>query len=258
MIRTAADVAFAISPAFAPTPVRPSPFIDGALFSWPWSIPFVGVLLSIATGPLLVPRIWSHHHGKIVAGWSTLMLAAIALGFGVAAALDAFLHAMLVDYMSFIALMFSLYVVAGGIVVTGNLRGTPTGNAGMLLLGTILASFVGTTGAAMIIVRPLIRANHGRRHNAHVLMFAIFLVANIGGALTPLGNPPLFVGFLHGVDFFWPAQHLLAPVSVLAGMILVIFYGVDAWYYRREHPHVVSHHKRSRRSFASAAGSIST
>jgi Na+/H+ antiporter NhaD/arsenite permease-like protein len=243
MIRPSVIVALSAGLAFVPTPARATPLIDGALLSWPWSLPFLGILLSIATGPLLVPRVWARHYGKIAAGWSALTLLAIAFGFGASAAVEAFLHATLVDYMSFIALMFSLYVVAGGIVVTGNLHGTPTGNAGMLFLGTVLASFVGTTGAAMIIVRPLIRANHGRRHNAHVLVFAIFLVANIGGALTPLGNPPLFVGFLHGVDFFWPAQHLLAPVSVLAGMVLAIFYGVDAWYYRREHPHVVTRHE---------------
>jgi len=146
-------------------------------------------------------------------------------------------------YVSFIALLFSLYVVAGGIVVSGNFHGTPVGNTGMLLLGTMLASFVGTTGAAMIMVRPLIRANQGRRHIAHVLVFSILLIANVGGALMPLGNPPLFVGFLHGVDLFWPAQHLLAPVSLLAGLILAIFFVVDALCYRQEHPHVVAHHK---------------
>jgi Na+/H+ antiporter NhaD/arsenite permease-like protein len=145
--------------------------------------------------------------------------------------------------MSFIALQFSLYVVAGGILVTGNLHGTPAGNMGMLIAGTVLASFVGTTGAAMIVVRPLIRANERRRHNAHVLVFTIFLIANVGGALTPLGNPPLFVGFLRGVDFFWPAQHLLAAVALMVAMVLAIFLAVDAWCYRSEHPHVVTHHE---------------
>src|SRR6266436_4144942 len=217
--------------------------LDGAILSWLWSLPFIGLLLTIATGPLLFPRIWSRHYGKIAAGWSALTVVAIAVAFGAATALDAFLRAMLLDYMSFIALLFSLYVVAGGILVTGNLRGTPAGNAGMLLLGTVLASFVGTTGAAMIIVRPLIRANQDRRHNAHVLVFAIFLVANIGGALTPLGNPPLFVGFLHGVDFFWPVQHLFSAASLLVFMVLAIFMAIDAWYYRREHHDVVSRHK---------------
>jgi hypothetical protein len=161
-------------------PVHAAPVLDGAVLSWPWSLPFVGMLLTIASGPLLFPRIWSRHYGKITAGWSALTVFAVAFAFGAATAFDAFLHAMLLDYMSFIALLFSLYVVAGGIQVTGNLHGTPSGNAGMLLLGTVLASFVGTTGAAMIMVRPLIKANERRQHKAHVLVFAIFLVANVG------------------------------------------------------------------------------
>ena len=224
-------------------PVHVAPVLDGTVLSWPWSLPFVGLLLTIASGPPLFPRIWSRHYGKITAGWSALTVFAVAFAFGAATAFDAFLHAMLLDYMSFIALLFSLYMVAGGIRVTGNLHGTPSVNAGMLLLGTVLASFVGTTGAAMIVVRPLIRANEQRRHNAHVLVFAIFLVANVGGALTPIGNPPLFVGFLHGVDFFWPAQHLFSAVSLLVVMILAIFVAIDVWHYRREHHEVVSHHK---------------
>jgi Na+/H+ antiporter NhaD/arsenite permease-like protein len=236
-------IALAASLAFVPTQASAASLLDGAVLSWPWSLPFIGILFSIATGPLLSPRLWARHYGKIAAGWSALTLVAIAFAFSAATALDAFLHTMLLDYLSFIALLLSLYVVAGGILVTGNLHGTPAGNAGMLLSGTVLASFVGTTGAAMIIVRPLIRANQGRRHNAHVLVFAIFLVANIGGALTPLGNPPLFVGFLRGVDFFWPAQHLLAAVSLLTGMILAIFLGVDAWYYHWEYPQVISRHR---------------
>src|SRR5262249_25854114 len=173
--------------------------LDGALLSWLWSLPFIGLLLTIATGPLLFPRIWSRHYGKIAAGWSALTVVAIAVALGAATALDAFLRAMLLDYMSFIALLFSLYLVAGAIGVSCHLRGASAVNTGMLLLGPVLASLVGPTGAAMIAVRPLIRANLHRRHNAHVLVFAIFLVCNVGGTLTPLGNPPLFVGFLHGV-----------------------------------------------------------
>src|SRR5712671_4629663 len=208
--------------------------LDGALLSWLWSLPFIGLLLTIATGPPLFPRIWSRHYGKIAAGWSALTVFAVAFAFGAATAFDAFLHTMLLDYMSFIALLFSLYVVAGGILVTGTLHGTPSGNAGMLLLGTVLASFVGTTGAAMIVVRPLIRANEQRRHNAHVLVFAIFLVANVGGALTPLGNPPLFLGYLRGVDFFWPTQHLFSAASLVAVLVLAIFAAIDFGYYARE------------------------
>jgi Na+/H+ antiporter NhaD/arsenite permease-like protein len=217
--------------------------LDGAVLSWPWSLPFIGLLLTIATGPLLFPRIWSRHYGKIAAGWSALTVVAIAVVFGTTTAFDTLLRAMLLDYMSFIALLFSLYVVAGGILVTGNLHGTPAGNTGMLLLGTALASLVGTTGAAMIAVRPLIRANLHRRHSAHVLVFAIFLMANVGGALTPLGNPPLFVGFLHGVDFSWPAQHLFSAAALVIVMVLAIFAAIDSWYYRREHHDVVLRHR---------------
>jgi Na+/H+ antiporter NhaD/arsenite permease-like protein len=224
-------------------PIRVEPLFDGAALSWSWSLPLIGLLLSIALGPVLFQRVWTRHYGKIAIGWSALTIGAIAFSFGPAIALDAFLREMLLDYTSFIALLFALYVVAGGILVTGNLQGTPTGNAAMLFVGTVLASFVGTTGAAMIVVRPLIKANERRHHKAHVLVFAIFLVANIGGALTPLGNPPLFVGFLHGVDFFWPAQHLLSAVSLLAVMVLAIFVAIDVWYYRQENHEVMSHHK---------------
>jgi Na+/H+ antiporter NhaD/arsenite permease-like protein len=220
-----------------------APLLDGAVLSWTWSLPFIGLLLTIAIAPLVVPNIWSRHYGKFAAAWSAVVIGALALTFGAATALDAFLRAMLLDYASFIALLFSLYVVAGGILVHGNLHGTPTGNASMLLFGTILASFVGTTGASMIIVRPLIRANERRSHKAHVLVFAIFLIANVGGALTPLGNPPLFVGFLRGVDFFWPAAHLFVAVTLVVALVLAIFLAIDIWYYRREHHEVVAHHK---------------
>jgi Na+/H+ antiporter NhaD/arsenite permease-like protein len=124
--------------------------------------------------------------------------------------------------------------VAGGILVTGTLGGTPLRNTQVLALGTVMASFVGTTGAAMILIRPLLRANGARRYNAHVVVFFIFLVANIGGALTPLGDPPLFVGFLRGVAFFWPITHLVLPTATAAALLLAIFFCVDAVQARRE------------------------
>ena len=141
---------------------------------------------------------------------------------------------MLAEYLSFIVLLFALYVVAGGILVTGNLRGTPLVNTAILALGTLIASVVGTTGAAMILVRPLIRANAGRLNNVHVIVFFIFLVANIGGALSPLGDPPLFVGFLHGVDFFWTMQHLWFETVLVAGVVLAIFVVIDVRHYRKD------------------------
>ena len=169
--------------------------------NWPWALPFLGILLSIAAGPLLFAAVWHRHYGKIAFGWALLTLLPLAAMFGAPAAIAAFVHAVLAEYLSFIVLLFALYVVAGGILVTGTLRGTPWTNAGILAFGAAIASLVGTTGAAMILIRPLIRANAGRARNAHVVIFFIILVANIGGALTPLGDPPLFVGFLRGVEF---------------------------------------------------------
>ena len=134
----------------------------------------------------------------------------------------------------FIILLLSLFTVAGGIRLTGRLVGTPVVNTGILLLGTVLASWMGTTGAAMLLIRPIIRANEWRRYKVHTMVFFIFLVANIGGSLTPLGDPPLFLGFLKGVDFFWPTGAMLAPMVIVSVILLVLYYGVDSFLYRRE------------------------
>jgi len=208
--------------------------LDGAAIGWPWALPFAGILLSIATGPLLFPKIWHDHYGKIAAAWASLTLVPIALAHGFQASLAAFVHAMLAEYISFIVLLFALYTVAGGILVTGSLRGTPWSNTALLLLGTSIASIVGTTGAAMILIRPLIRANANRAHNAHVMVFFIVLVANVGGALTPLGDPPLFIGFLQGVSFFWTAQHLWMQTAIVAALVIAMFIAVDLWFHRRD------------------------
>jgi Na+/H+ antiporter NhaD/arsenite permease-like protein len=208
--------------------------LDGASMGWPWALPFAGILLSIALGPLLFARIWHHHYGKIAGLWALLTVAALALVVGPRTAVDVLLHAMLAEYLSFIVLLFALYVVAGGILITGDLRGTPVTNVATLLIGTVLASVVGTTGAAMILIRPLIRANAERRHNVHVIIFFIFLVANVGGALSPLGDPPLFVGFLRGVDFFWTTRHLLLPTVVIAALLLALFLVLDLWRWRND------------------------
>ncbi len=208
--------------------------LDGAHMGWQWALPFAGILLSIATGPLLFARIWHHHYGKIAAAWALLTLVPIAFAFGASTALAAFVHAVLAEYLSFIVLLFALYTVAGGIHITGNFGGQPWSNAAVLVLGTAIASVVGTTGAAMILVRPLIQSNAARRHNVHVVVFFIFLVANIGGALSPLGDPPLFVGFLRGVDFFWTTTHLFAETVLAAALVLAMFVALDIWFARRE------------------------
>jgi Na+/H+ antiporter NhaD/arsenite permease-like protein len=205
--------------------------LDGATLSWPWALPFVGILLSIALGPLVFPRFWHHHYGKIAFVWATLTLAPMAALHGKDVALSALSHALLGDYLGFIAILFALYVVAGGILIAGALRGTPLVNAALLAFGTLIASVVGTTGAAMILIRPLLRANAARLHNVHVVVFFIFLVGNIGGALSPLGDPPLFIGFLNGVDFFWPLKNLWQPTAVIAVYVLAVFVLIDLWFY---------------------------
>ncbi|WP_315726629.1 MULTISPECIES: sodium:proton antiporter [unclassified Bradyrhizobium] len=204
--------------------------------TWPFALPFAGLLLSIALGPLLFAGFWHHHYGKIAAAWALVTLAALTWNAGPGTALAAFVHALLAEYLSFIVLLFALYTVAGGILVTGDIKGTPTTNTAILALGTIIASVVGTTGAAMILVRPLIRANLTRSHNVHVLVFFIILAANVGGALSPLGDPPLFVGFLRGVDFFWTTRNLWLQTAIVAGLLLVIFAAIDAWRFRQERP----------------------
>jgi Na+/H+ antiporter NhaD/arsenite permease-like protein len=208
--------------------------LDGAGLRWPWALPFAGILLTIAAAPLLAPREWHSHYGKLAFVWGTLTLAPLAALYGVPTAVAALVHAMLAEYMSFIVLLFALYVVAGGILVTGNLRGTPLVNTAILAFGTAIASVVGTTGAAMILIRPLLRANAARLHNVHVVVFFIILVANVGGALSPLGDPPLFVGFLRGVDFFWTTRALLLPTALVAALVLTLFLVLDLWFYRKD------------------------
>lgn len=220
----AALAALAIS-----SPALAAEALDGRTLSFAWSIPFIGLLLTMALAPLFIHRTWEHHYGKIAALWAALVLIPMALLVGPGVTLESFLHAVLVEYMPFIILLFTLYTIAGGILVTGNLRGTPMTNATILLIGTVLASFVGTTGASMIMIRPLIRANDDRRMNVHVVIFFIFLVSNVGGSLTPLGDPPLFVGFLRGVDFFWTAKALWAPTLIVIAILMAMFIAIDTF-----------------------------
>ncbi|MGE3833088.1 MAG: sodium:proton antiporter, partial [Parvibaculaceae bacterium] len=177
--------------------------LDGASLGAIWAIPFIGILLSIALFPLLAHHFWEHHHGKIAAFWALLLILPLAFLGGIAPAFEALVHTALIEYLPFILLLLTLYTVAGGIVLRGNLHGSPGVNTALLGIGTVLASIAGTTGAAMVMIRPVLRANDDRKRNVHIIVFFIFLVANIGGSLTPLGDPPLFLGFLRGVDFFW-------------------------------------------------------
>ncbi len=223
-----------ILPAAGPAFAAEAHGLPGAAMSLWWALPFAGLLLSIATGPLLFSHVWEHHYGKITVLWSALVVLPLIAVFGVALATEAVLHALLTEYMSFIILLFALFTIAGGILVAGNIRGTPLTNAALLLIGALLAAVVGTTGASMIMIRPMIRANDNRPFNAHVVVFFIFLVSNIGGSLTPLGDPPLFVGFLRGVDFFWTTVHILPDTLFVGGVVLAAFLALDIVLHRRE------------------------
>ena len=207
---------------------------DGASLGFTWALPFAGILLSIALFPLLAPHVWEHHQGKIAALWGLLVLIPLAVVAGPAAALHALAHTALLEYIPFILLLLALFTVAGGILVRGNLHGAPGMNTILLAIGTVLASVIGTTGASMVMIRPVMRANDDRRHNVHVIVFFIFLVSNIGGSLTPLGDPPLFLGFLRGVDFFWTTTHLLPATLFASVLLLALFFAIDLAVYKKE------------------------
>ncbi|MCY4568802.1 MAG: sodium:proton antiporter [Candidatus Poribacteria bacterium] len=200
-----------------------------------WSIiPFVGILLSIAIFPLVLDsHFLVHHGGKMSLVWAL----AFALPYLIAFRGEAFydiLHIYLIDYIPFIILLWGLFTVAGGILVRGTLRGTPLVNTLLLLIGTAIASWVGTTGASMLLIRPLIRANAYRQNKIHLIVFFIFLVSNIGGSLTPLGDPPLFLGFLHNVPFFWTTTALFPHMLFISIILIVLFFVLDTFMFKRE------------------------
>ena len=190
--------------------------------AWWSALPFVGLLLSIAVVPLVTPHYWESNRNKaIVAALFSLPAAACLVGtLGAAGTHE--LHHKLLEYLSFITLLGALFVISGGVYVRGSLSGTPLMNTGLLALGALLASWIGTTGASVLLIRPLLRANAERRRKVHVVVFFIFIVSNCGGLLTPLGDPPLFLGFLKGVPFGWTFG-LWKEWLLVNGALLVIF-----------------------------------
>src|SRR3972149_6833489 len=208
--------------------LRPSPNISpmtstlGDLLPvWPGA-PFFLLLLSFAVPPLAVPHWWEHNRNKAIVafalglGFTTYIVASYG-SLGVEKVEEACL-----DYLSFIVLLASLFVISGGIYLKGSLAGTPIANTALLGLGAVLANFIGTTGASMVLIRPLLRANASRQRTAHIVIFFIFTVANCGGLLTPLGDPPLFLGFLKGVPFEWTLR-LWKQWLLVDGLLLLIF-----------------------------------
>lgn len=199
-----------------------------------WAVPFLGVLASIALLPAVAPRFWHRRLAWVAAFWSLALLVPEALAQSPAAAAAGAWHAVLVEYLPFVTLLLALFTAGGGVLVRGGVSGTPTGNTGLLAVGTLLAGVMGTTGAAMVLIHPLLRANAHRQRKTHLAVFFIVLVANAGGALSPLGDPPLYLGYLRGVPFFWPLRHLGLPLAVAAGVLLAVFWPLDLILARRE------------------------
>jgi Na+/H+ antiporter NhaD and related arsenite permeases len=194
--------------------------LEGGDLSILWVVPFAGILLSIAIFPLVASDFWHHNFGKISAFWATLFILPFMLSQGWQTTLYEVLHVGLLEYIPFIILLLALFTISGGVQLTGSLVGTPIINTAIILVGTLLASWMGTTGAAMLLIRPLLRANKERKYKVHIVVFFIFLVANIGGSLTPLGDPPLFLGFLKGVDFFWTTKAMFLPMLFMVISLL--------------------------------------
>jgi len=210
--------------------------LDGSIenMSIVWVIPFAGILLSIAIFPLVLPDFWHHNFGKISLFWATILIVPFLIKEGISVTLYELLHVGLLEYVPFIILLLALFTISGGVRLTGALVGTPIVNLTIIAIGTLLASWMGTTGAAMLLIRPLINANKHRKNKVHIIVFFIFLVANIGGSLTPLGDPPLFLGFLKGVSFFWTTSAMLLPMIIMVVALLIIFYFFDSYHVKKE------------------------
>jgi Na+/H+ antiporter NhaD/arsenite permease-like protein len=214
--------------------VRPEEYLDGVGLSLAWTLPFAGILLSIALLPPLAPRFWEHHFGRIACAWAFAFILPFALAFGGTTAAAELWRMLALDFFPFILMLFCLFVVAGGIRVTGNLAGTPATNTAIIAFGTLSANLIGTIGASLLLIRPLLQANKDRQHKVHVFVFFIFLVCNIGGSLTPLGNPPIFLGFLKGVNFLWTLETMLRPMLLVSGILLLLFYVIDRLAWKKE------------------------
>lgn len=211
-----------------------APHLNGEGLAIFWVIPFVGILLSIAVLPLVAAQFWHHNFGKVSLFWAASLILPFLFDQGLEVTLYELLHVGLLEYIPFIILLLALFTISGGVRLKGTLVGTPFLNTVIIFIGTVLASWMGTTGAAMLLIRPLIRANQQRKNKVHIIVFFIFLVANIGGSLTPLGDPPLFLGFLKGVDFFWTTSAMLLPMIFMVICLLLIFFGIDTYYYGKE------------------------
>lgn len=220
--------------SLSPFPLWGASALPGESLGIGWMVPFVGMLLSIALLPLVAMHFWEHHLGKVVLGWSFLTFLSLTIVFGFSIAQHEILETLLHHYLPFIIMIGALFTISGGVQIDVESSATPLINTGLLAVGTLCAGWIGTTGAAMLFIRPLLQINEKRETRVHHMIFFIFLVANIGGALTPLGDPPLFLGFLNGVSFFWPLEYLALEMVVMAIPLLGIFYLLDTYLVSRE------------------------
>jgi Na+/H+ antiporter NhaD/arsenite permease-like protein len=191
------------------------------------SLPFIGLILSIALLPLAAPKFWHQHYGKVAAGWLVLGVWSIVHFLSIETAVRSVSHTVLDEYIPFVCLVLALYTLSGGLRVHIHGNPTPMLNTMILLFGALFSNLVGTSGASVILIRPFLKLNHNRSHRVHQVIFFIFAVSNVGGMLTPLGDPPLFMGFLKGVDFFWTGINLWLPYIVTLGLLLTVFYVID-------------------------------
>ena len=183
---------------------------------------------------MVAAQFWHRNYGLIALFWALAFLVPFAAAFGAETAFRQLVHVLILEYIPFIALIGALFVIAGGIYIAGEIRATPALNAAVMAAGMVLANFAGTTGAAMILIHPIVGANRHRERKAHVIVFFIFLVCNIGGALTPLGDPPLLLGYLEGVDFSWPLKALWPHMLFAGGIVLAMFFALDSYLYAKE------------------------
>ena len=225
--------------------VRDSYELDGSVLSPFWAIPFLGIILSIALLPNFFPTFWKNHFGKVSYFWIVIVLGGIAMFNGISVSLHSLFAVMFEQFLPFIALLLALYTITGSIRLRGQLVGTPMVNIIILFVGAVLSSWLGTTGAAVLLIRPLINANMWRKYKIHTLIFFIFIVGNIGGTLTPVGNPPLLMGFISKVPFFWPTAKLIAPTALAVSILLVIYFFMEMFFYRKEEVKHVSTEEKS-------------